>query len=30
MGFYTAVGFVRCGAASTQFGQAPRMALAIR
>ena len=29
MGFYTAVGFIRCGVASTQFGQAPRMVLAI-
>jgi hypothetical protein len=30
MGFYTAVGFTPCGVASTQFGQATRMVLAIR
>jgi N-acetylglutamate synthase-like GNAT family acetyltransferase len=30
MGFYAAVGFTPCGVASTQFGQAPRMVLAIR
>ena len=29
MGFYTAVGFTDCGVASTEFGQAPRMVLAI-
>jgi GNAT superfamily N-acetyltransferase len=29
MGFYTAVGFTECGVASTEFGQAPRMVLAI-
>jgi GNAT superfamily N-acetyltransferase len=30
MGFYTAVGFTPCSVASTQFGQATRMVLAIR
>ena len=29
MGFYTAIGFVRCGTASTEFSQAPRMVLVI-
>ena len=29
MGFYTAVGFTRCGVASTEFGEAPRMVLVI-
>lgn len=29
IGFYTAVGFTPCGVASTRFGQAPRMVLAI-
>ena len=29
MGFYTAIGFIPCGVASTEFGQAPRMVLAI-
>jgi GNAT superfamily N-acetyltransferase len=29
MAFYTAVGFLKCGVARTEFGQAPRMVLAI-
>jgi GNAT superfamily N-acetyltransferase len=29
MGFYTASGFVHCGVAGTEFGEAPRMVLAI-
>ena len=29
MGFYTAIGFTDCGVASTEFGPAPRMVLAI-
>ena len=29
MGFYTAGGFIPCGVAITEFGQAPRMVLAI-
>jgi GNAT superfamily N-acetyltransferase len=29
MGFYTGIGFIRCGVARTEFGQAPRMVLAI-
>ncbi len=29
MGFYTAIGFMRCGVAMTEFGEAPRMVLAI-
>ena len=30
MGFYRAAGFIDCGVADTEFGTAPRMALAIR
>jgi GNAT superfamily N-acetyltransferase len=30
LGFYTAAGFTGCGVAQTEFGQARRMALAIR
>lgn len=30
MGFYTAIGFINCGVASTEFGQAPRMVLTLR
>jgi len=29
MGFYTAIGFIPCGVANTEFDQAPRMVLAI-
>jgi ribosomal protein S18 acetylase RimI-like enzyme len=29
MGFYTASGFIHCGVAGTEFGEAPRMVLAI-
>ena len=29
MGFYTAIGFIPCGVASTEFGHAPRMVLTI-
>ena len=29
MGFYTAVGFITCGVATTEFGEAPRMMLTI-
>jgi hypothetical protein len=28
--FYTCVGFTSCGVVSTEFGEAPRMVLAIR
>jgi GNAT superfamily N-acetyltransferase len=30
LGFYSAVGFIACGVAETDFGAAPRMVLAIR
>jgi GNAT superfamily N-acetyltransferase len=30
MGFYTDSGFIHCGVATTEFGEAPRMVLAIR
>lgn len=30
LGFYSAVGFIGCGVAETDFGRAPRMVLALR
>ena len=30
VGFYSAVGFIECGIAATDFGTSPRMVLAIR
>ena len=30
LGFYSAVGFIECGAAATDFGTSPRMVLAIQ